>query len=460
MVSQSPELHFVLIPLMCPGHLIPMVDIGRLLAQHGLRFPCTEAGLPEGCENVDALPSRLLSKNFMHAVNMLQQPVEQFLEQGQPKASCIVSDRHMPWTFDVAQKFKIPRLGFDGTSCFTVICSHFIGISKIHEKVSDDFESFVVPGLPDRIEITKAQLPIDLNPGSVVIEDKEEHMRVADMSSYGLVVNSFEELELGYVEAYKKAKGDKIWCIGPVSLCNKEKLDMSQRGNKTSADVVQRLQWLDSRPQNSVIYACLGTLSCVAPMQLVELALALEASNKPFIWVIREGYKSDEFRKWLSEEEFEERTKGRGLLIHGWAPQLSILSHPAIGGLLTHCGWNSVVEGICAGLPMITWPFLADQFFNEKLVVQVLRIGERVGAEIGMKWGEEEKYGVMVKREQIMKAIDLVMGEGEEGEERRKRAMKLGVLAKKAFQNKGSSYLNVERLIEDIKQISRREAEA
>ncbi|XVF07800.1 hypothetical protein REPUB_Repub06bG0171000 [Reevesia pubescens] len=458
MPSQFYELQFVLIPLMCPGHLIPMVNMGRLLAQHGvtvtivttplnavrfksiidrdiasgiqirllqLRFPCVEVGLPEGCENIDALPSRLLSKNFMDGVG---------------------------------------RLAFDGTSCFTVTYSHFIGASKIHEKVSDDLESFVVPsfvvpGLPDRIELTKAQLPIDFNPGSVVLKDKEERMKVADMTSYGLVVNSFEELESGYVEEYRKAKGDKIWCIGPVSLCNKGKLDMAQRGNKASVDVIQCLQWLDSWPQNTVVYACLGTLSCVAPMQLIELALGLEASNRPFIWVIREGYKSDEFKKWLSEEEFEERTKGRGVLIKGWAPQLSILSHPAIGGLLTHCGWNSVLEGVCAGLPMITWPLLADQFFNEKLVVQVLKIGERVGAEISMKWGEEEKYGVMVKREQIMKAIDLVMDAGE-GEERRKRVMELGVLAKKAFEKKGSSYVNVKRLIEDIIQISGRKAEA
>ncbi|MBA0857966.1 hypothetical protein Goshw_019648 [Gossypium schwendimanii] len=170
---------------------------------------------------------------------------------------------------------------------------------------------------------------------------------------------------------------------------------MAERGNKSSVDVVQCLQWLDSWPQNSVTYVCLGTI--------IELALGLEASNRPFIWVVREGYKSDEFNKWLSEEGFEERNKGRGLLIHGWAPQLSILSHT---------------------------------FMNEKLVVQVLGIEERVGADIAMKWGEEEPYGVMVKREEITKAINLVMDSGNEGEERRKRAMKLQVLANKAFENK------------------------
>ncbi|MBA0651164.1 hypothetical protein Goklo_018527 [Gossypium klotzschianum] len=372
MSSQSSKLHFVFIPLMCPGHLIPMVDMGRLLAQHGvtvtivttplnasriktiidrdiasgiqlqllqLRFPCIDAGLPEGCENIDALPSRLLSKNFMDAVGMLQQPLERFLEETEPKPS-------------------------------SVLLSLAPILSTFHENVSDDLEPFVVPGLPDRIELTKGQLPNDLNPGSVVLKVKEEDMRVADMASYGLVVNSFEELE-------------------------------------------PRSGWLDSWPQNSVTYVCLGTI--------IELALGLEESNRPFIWVVREGYKSDEFNKWLSEEGFEERNKGRGLLIHGWAPQLSILSHT---------------------------------FMNEKLVVQVLGIGERVGADIAMKWREEEPYGVMVKREEITKAINLVMDSGNEGEERRKRAMKLQVLANKAFENKGSSCLNVKRLIKDISQIS------
>ncbi|XWS43523.1 hypothetical protein CRYUN_Cryun16bG0111200 [Craigia yunnanensis] len=238
---------------------------------------------------------------------------------------------------------------------------------------------------------------------------------------------------------------------------NKAKLDMAQRGNKASADVIQCLQCLIHGHRNSIVYACIGKLSCIAPMQLIELALGLGASNMPFILVIREGYKSNELRKWLSEEEFAERTKGRGLLIQGWASILSILSHPAIEGLMTPCGWNSVLEGLCSGLPMITW---ADLFFNEKLVLQVLRIGERVGAEIAMKWCEGETYGVMVKREQIMKAIALVIDAGEKGKERRKRAMELGMLAKKAFENKESSYLNVKRLIKDIIQISEKRAEA
>ncbi|GLT52788.1 hypothetical protein SLA2020_261070 [Shorea laevis] len=491
MASQSLQPHFLLIPLMCPGHLIPMVDMGRLLARNGvritivttplnaykfkriidrdaesgipiqvlqLRFPCAEAGLPGSCENIEDLP-RQLSRNFMHAASMLQQPVEQFMEETQPRPSCIISDRHLPRTTSVAQKFRIPRLGFDGTSCFAAMCSHSMDTSKIHEKVCNDSEPFVVPGLPDRIEFTKAQLPTSFNPGSVVLKEKNEQMTAAEMTTLGLVVNSFEELEWGYVEEYRKRKGHKIWCIGPLSLCNKADLDKAQRGNRVACDETQYLRWLDSWPTNSVIYACLGTLNCLVATQLMELALGLEASNRPFIWVIREGYGSNEFEKWTSKEGFEERTKGRGLLIRGWAPQVLLLSHPAIGGFLTHCGWNSVIEGVCAGVPMITWPLSAEQFFNEKHVVQLLKIGERIGAEIAIKWGDEDKYGVMVKREEITKAINLVMCRGEEGEERRKKARELQEMAKRAVEEGGSSYLNIIKLIKDVQQVSSKDTE-
>jgi hypothetical protein len=481
MASKPDQIHFVMIPLMAQGHLIPTVDMARILAQRGvtvtivtthlnakrlnmiidraiesglkirlfqLRFPCIEAGLPEGCENLDVLPSRDLSKNFFHAASILRQPLEQCLKKLQPQPSCIISDRYLAWTADIACEFQIPRLVFDGTSCFSVTCSHNIHISRIHERVSGS-ESFVVPGLPHRIELTKAQLPNAFNPGSVVLKDLHQEIKAAELTAHGLIVNTFEELEPEYIKEYKKLKRGNVWCIGPVSLYNKDNLDKSQRGNKASIHSNQCLKRLDSRSASSVLYVCLGTLSCIEPQQLIELGLALEASNRPFIWVIRKGYKSDEVEKWISKERFEERTKGRSFLIWGWAPQVLILSHQAIGGFLTHCGWNSTLEGVCAGLPMITWPLFSEQFFNEKFVVQVLSIGVSVGADFTIKWGDEEKYEVMVKRYDIKKAIDMLMDAGEEGEKRRKRARELGEMASKAVEAEGSSYQNITLLIED-----------
>lgn len=114
-------------------------------------------------------------------------------------------------------------------------------------------------------------------------------------------------------------------------------------------------------------------------------------------------------------------------------------------------GWNSTrVEGICAGVPMITWPLFAEQFFNEKLIVQVhLQIGVRVGGEVVMHWGNEEKFGVLVNRENVEEAIEKIMGEGKDVEERRE-VKTFAEMAKKAMEEGGSSYFNISLLLDDI----------
>ncbi|XP_057983012.1 UDP-glycosyltransferase 73C4-like [Malania oleifera] len=484
MDSKPPMLQFILIPLMAQGHLIPMVDMARILARRGVtvtiistpsntirfhatidrdiesglpirvlqvQFPSSEAGLPAECDSVDTLPSGGLLKNFIVALRMWQRPLEQSLKEMNPGPSCIISDKAISWTADTASKFRIPRLVFDGTSCFTLLCNQSLYDSKAYEHASFG-ERFVVPGLPDHIEFTRAQLPETFNPGSLDITDTRKEMREAEDRAFGVVVNSFEELEPAYVDECRKLKGNKVWCIGPVSMCNREKKYKAQRGNRASVDEQQCLRWLDSWPPGSVIYACLGSLSQLSSLQLKELGLGLNMSSRPFIWVIR-GNKTSELEKWIAEERFEEKTNGKGLLIRGWAPQVLILSHTSVGGFLTHCGWNSTLEGACAGVPMITWPLFAEQFYNEKLIVQVLRIGVRVGAEAAVRWWEEENIGELVKREAVKRAIEEVMDGEEEGEERRRRAKELKEMAKRAVEEGGSSFLNVGFLIEDIMQL-------
>ncbi|KAE8661172.1 UDP-glycosyltransferase 73C4 [Hibiscus syriacus] len=151
----------------------------------------------------------------------------------------------------------------------------------------------------------------------------------------------------------------------------------------------------------------------------------------------------------MKEDGFEERTKGRVLVVKGWAPQVLIFSHPAIGAFLTHCGWNSTIEGISAGIPLITLPFIGDQFCNQKLAVQILKTGVSLGVDKPTMFGNE-KSGFLLKKEQAQNAIHQLMDEGDEGTERRKRAKELGVMAKKAVESGGSSYCNITLFIQDI----------
>ncbi|XP_062117403.1 UDP-glycosyltransferase 73C11-like [Humulus lupulus] len=486
MNSQDKQLHFLMFPLMAQGHMIPMVDIARMLAERGakitvvttpgnaarfervlartaetglsidliqLKFPSEEAGLPEGCENFDMLPSLDLIPKFLLAASKMQQPAEKRFEELKLRPNCIISDMCLPWTINIARQLNIPRISFPGICCFCLICSHKVHSSKVLDHISSENERFVVPDLPDRIEMTKAQISVP----SKDWKEVADQMVNAEIGSYGVIVNSFEELEPAYVRDYKKMRNSKVWCIGPVSLCNKEDIDKAERGNKSIVDAHQCLKWLDSWKSSSVVYVCLGSACNLTSPQLIELGLGLEASNKPFIWVIRGGTSTtEELQKWIKEDGFEERTKKKGLVIWGWAPQVVILSHPAVGAFLTHCGWNSILEGVCTGVPMVTWPLSGDQFPNEKLVAQVLNIAITLGVEKPMIWGEEEKVGVQVKRETVKSVLEEVLDGGEECKERRERARKLAEMAKRTVEEDGSSYSNMTLFLEEIMQLGSR----
>ncbi|KAL4560467.1 hypothetical protein LXL04_032619 [Taraxacum kok-saghyz] len=468
MDAPSSDLHFVLFPMMLQGHMLPMVDIARLLAQNGvtvtiittpinanrikpvidraiesnlkiqileLQLPFAEAGLPEGCENFDLLPSAAYIGNLLKATKMLENPAERMLQALNPPPSCIISDGGLPWTTDIANRLNIPRIIFYGPGCFAFLCIHIVNNTNILEEIDSNTEYFPLPGLPDRIEITKPQASSWGKGKTKETIEAFEETQEAEKGAYGIVVNSFEELEPKYVEEFAKAKCKKVWCIGPVSLCNKSLQDVSERGNKAAIEPHDCLKWLDIMDPRSVIYVCLGSLSYASTKQAIEVGIGLEKT-------------SEEFERWILEEGYEERVIDRGLLVRGWAPQILILSHQAIGGFVTHCGWNSVLEGICVGVPFVTWPHFADQFLNERFIVDVLKIGVKIGAEVPITI--RDKFEVMVKRENIKKAVESLMNEDEEGEARRKRAKEFGEMAKRAMEEGGSSKVNIKLLIQDI----------
>ncbi|KAK8698905.1 hypothetical protein V6N13_115010 [Hibiscus sabdariffa] len=475
MERQIRQLHVFFLPLLAHGHLIPTVDMAKLFADRGvkttiittplnassfsntiqrfqesgidigvkiLKFPAVEVGLPEGFESLGMMFSSRegvkweLNDKFHQAIAMLQQPFEQLLQECKP--DCLVADWFIPWATDAADKFGIPRLVFHGTSFIALCAMECMRQYEPHKKVQSGSESFVVPNLPGDIELPKNQLP-EYSKQDVEIGNFTKLLKAAgeaELKSYGVIVNSFYELEATYADYYRNVIGKKAWHIGPVSLCNRENIDKAERGNKSAIDEHECLKWLDSKQPDSVLYISFGTLNIFSSAQLKEIAVGLEASELQFIWVVSKQNNNDEDEDWLPGG-FEKRMEGKGLVIRGWAPQVLILDHEAVGGFMTHCGWNSTLEGVCGGVPMVTWPQQADQFYNEKLMTQVLKIGVSVGTQ---KW---------VKREAIEKAVKEIMN-GERAEEMRNTARALAQAAKKAVEKGGSSYSDLDALIEEL----------
>uniref|UniRef100_A0A8R7TYC4 UDP-glycosyltransferases domain-containing protein n=2 Tax=Triticum urartu TaxID=4572 RepID=A0A8R7TYC4_TRIUA len=177
-----------------------------------------------------------------------------------------------------------------------------------------------------------------------------------------------------------------------------------------------------------------------SPEQMRELARGLDLSGKNFVWDIAKGSTA-------ASSDPSTPEANRGYIIQGWAPQVLILNHPAIGGFVTHCGWNSTLEAVSAGVPMVTWPRYADQFYNEKLVVEVLGVGVGVGAEDYASCLETHR---VIAGEAIAESIRRVMGEEGDGMAMRKKAKELGLMARGALEKGGSSYDDVEQLMEEL----------
>nr|ABB29874.1 UDP-glucose:solanidine glucosyltransferase [Solanum tuberosum] len=471
MDNGSKQLHVLFLPYFATGHIIPLVNAARLFASRGgvkvtiltthhnaslfrssidnslisiatLKFPSTEVGLPEGIENFSSASSTEIASKLFGGIYLLQKPMEDKIREIHP--DCIFSDMYFPWTVDIALELKIPRLLFNQSSYMYNSILYNLRLYKPHEYSKSS--NFSVPGLPDKIEFNLSQLTDDLiKPADERngFDELLDRTRESEDQSYGIVHDTFYELEPAYADYYQKMKKTKCWQIGPISyfsskLFRRKDLINSFDESNSSAAVVE---WLNKQKHKSVLYVSFGSTVKFPEEQLAEIAKALEASTVPFIWVVKEDQSAK--TTWLPESLFDEK---KGLIIKGWAPQLTILDHSAVGGFMTHCGWNSVLEAIIAGVPLVTWPVFAEQFYNEKLV-EVMELGVKVGAEVHNSDGCVEISSPVLRSEKIKEAIERLM----ESQKIREKAVSMSKMAKNAVEEGGSSWNNLTALIDDIK---------
>lgn len=336
----------------------------------------------------------------------------------------MITDGFLYWTVESANKFSVPRFVYYGMSSFAQTVSRILVQSEILREIESDDELFSIPGFP-RVKLTRN----DFEPIFTDRKPKGPHFEFikncafSTSKSQGLLVNSFYELESDFLEYWNTHFEPKAWAVGPFCLAE-------ERPNQ-DCKKPWWVRWLDEKEEQGkgVLYVAFGSQAEISAEQFTEIKSGLEESEVNFLWVVRKN---------VSElgDGFEERVKERGIVVKEWVNQREILGHESIKGFLSHCGWNSVIESICAKVPVLAWPMMAEQPLNARMVAEEIKIGIRV--EIG-------KNG-FVKAEDLEKNIRELM-EGEKGKEMRKKVKEVGEAAIRAVEEGGSSWKTLNELL-------------
>ncbi|CAN1834244.1 7-deoxyloganetin glucosyltransferase [Linum perenne] len=431
-ISQIP--HVVCVPFPAQGHINPMLKLAKLLHQRGFhvtfvnteynhrrllksrgssafeslssrfRFETIPDGLPLSDEDVTQDASSLCESTKRTCLGPFKRLVSKLNDAtlgGVPPVSCVVSDCIMGFTLKATEELGIPNVMFwTASACGFMACLNYRQL----------LEKGIVP-LKDASYLTNGYLdtPIDWIHGMEGTTDPNEFLFNFVMgevenarNASALIINTFDKLEGEFIEPLSPIF-PPIYTIGPQSNLWKEELGC--------------LEWLDQKEPNSVVYFAWG----------------LAHSGKTFLWVIRSDLVRGESA--ILPQEFTDEIKERGMLV-SWCPQGKVLKHPSIGGFLTHCGWNSTLESLTSGVPMICWPFFADQQTNCWVICN--------------KWGVGLEIESDVKRDEIDKLVKELI-DGEKGKEMKERALEWKNLAKDATQVEiGQAYLNLEDMINKI----------
>ncbi|XP_061988820.1 UDP-glycosyltransferase 89B2 [Rosa rugosa] len=411
-MTTTAKVHVLVFPYPAQGHMLPLLDLTHQLATRGvsitilvtpknlpilnpilskhpsiktlvLPFP-PHPSIPPGFENVKDLPIHAFV-SMMCALHDLHRPIVEWFRSHPDPPSAIISDMFLGWTHHLAQELGIKRFEFSpsGALALSVIYGLWRNMPK-KDDPNDESQVVSFPEVPNCPKYPWWQLSTVYRSyvaGDPVSEFIKEGFW-GNMESWGLVVNSFTELERVYLEYLRKDLGhDRVWAVGP--LLPPENDDPSgpvQRGGSGSVSVEEIKSWLDAREDRTVVYVCFGSQAVLTNDQVRELALGMENSGVHFVLCVKEPTKGGhvEGGDCAMPQGFEDRVAGRGLVIRGWAPQVVILKHRAVGAFLTHCGWNSVLEGVVAGVALLCWPMGADQFSNATLLVEQLKVGIRV----------------------------------------------------------------------------------
>ncbi|XP_071717094.1 hydroquinone glucosyltransferase-like [Rutidosis leptorrhynchoides] len=458
--------HIAIVPSPGMGHLIPLVEFAKKLKNnHNINatFIIPNDGPLSISQKVylDSLPN-VLNYLILPPVNFDDLPqntqietrislmVTRSLDSLREVFKSLVVEKNIvalfvdPFgtdAFDVSIEFCVSPYLFFPTTAMTLSFCYYL--PKLDQMVSCEYKDLPEPvQIPGCIPISGQDL---LDPVQDRTSDAYKfllHTSKRYMIAEGIVINSFNELEGGALKVLLEDEPGKpkVYPVGPLI----------QTGSSSVVDGLDCMRWLDGQPCGSVLYISFGSGGTLSSNQLNELALGLELSEQRFIWVVRspndqpnatffDSYGHNNPLGFLPEG-FLERTKGKGFVLPFWAPQAQILSHGSTGGFLTHCGWNSILETVVHGVPVIAWPLYAEQKMNAVYLAEGLKVAFRPTF---------DENGI-VGRMEIARVVNNLM-EGEEGKVLRSRILDLKDAAANAVSKNGSSTITLDHWASKLK---------
>nr|ATO91433.1 putative UDP-glycose:glycosyltransferase [Fallopia multiflora] len=362
---------------------------------------------------------------------------------GSPPYTCVVYTILLSWVAEVAHRHRLPSalLWIQNAALYAIYYHYFNGYGDVIDQCDENDPEWSVE-LPSLPPLRARDLPSFLapsNPYSFAGESLKEQFEELERNENPIIlVNTFDSLEHEIIESLNPRF--KISAVGPLLPNDSSSSDFKVELFKRPEE--DYVAWLDTKPDNSVVYVSFGSISVLSKTQKEEIALALLECKRPFLWVIRKD---------LGEEEKEEEVTSRweelrelGMVVT-WCSQVEVLSHKAVGCFVTHCGWNSTLESLTAGVPVVGVPQWTDQLTNAKMLESAWGVGVRVRVEGTVA---EEK---VVGREELRRCVEEVM----ESEEMRENARRWREKAVEAVGENGSSEVNVRAFVEEVWKMSR-----
>ncbi|KAI3703250.1 hypothetical protein L1987_73186 [Smallanthus sonchifolius] len=447
-------LHIAILPSPGMGHLIPMAEFAKRLVQHHhisatIIIPTTGAppkaqisvleSLPENIHHLflqpvnveglpdDSRPEILISFIMQTSLSSLRDALSSL--KSKTKLVALVFDMFGHDSMEVGKEFNLFNFLFFPMNAMAL--SFTFIVPKLDEETSCEYKDLPYPvKVPGSVSFHGRELmaPVQVRTDEVYKGYLLLSKRLSLLD--GILINSFEELE---EETFRVLRGQiagktPVYPIGPLI----------QSGPSNGPDRHECLKWLDDQPSGSVLLVSFGSGGTLSLEQVHELAHGLEMSSHRFLWIVRSPDRDSNASYFSASSQndplgflpkgFLARTINRGLTVPSWGPQIEILSHEATGGFLTHCGWNSTLESIVHGVPMIAWPLYAEQHMNARVMTETLCLALRL---------ETDENGIF-RKEEIEKVVKELM-EGDEGKKISKRLKELKNSAMKALSVGGSS---------------------